>query len=439
MHIRPYRAPDEAHVVQLWLDCGLVVPHNHPVRDIQRKLRVNPEWFLVGEREDRIVASCMVGYEGHRGWINYLAVSPDLQGMGFGRAMVARAEALLRDAGCPKINLQVRSTNQRVIAFYQRLGYTVDDAVSLGKRLEPDPPYEAQENTVTGDAGPSECAPSVVSPPTRQDRVCAYYGAFDEWSRLDTAEGAFEFGRTLDLLKSHLAPDSRVLDLGGGPGRYAAELVRWGHRVVLADIAPTLLNEARKRFEACGVTAGIESIDEINATDLGRYEDASFDTVLALGPFYHLVSETERSNAAREIHRVLRPSGLAFVAFIPRQSGIAGLIQRAAANPAQVTPEVFRAAADTGVFRNATDTGFQEGYYAAPNESEGLLRDTGFEIADVVSLRSIAHGLGEELARLDGPLREVVERVAAGCCRQPEVIAAGGHALTVARKAVCPR
>ena len=80
----------------------------------------------------------MAGYEGHRGWINYLAVAPEHQGKGLGRAMMAEAERLLREAGCPKINLQVRSANAKVIEFYRRLGYTVDDVVSLGKRLEDD-------------------------------------------------------------------------------------------------------------------------------------------------------------------------------------------------------------------------------------------------------------------------------------------------------------
>ena len=76
MTIRAYRSADQEQVIQLWVDCGLVVAHNNPARDIQRKLAVDPEGFLVGELDGRVVASCMVGYEGHRGWINYLAVAP---------------------------------------------------------------------------------------------------------------------------------------------------------------------------------------------------------------------------------------------------------------------------------------------------------------------------------------------------------------------------
>lgn len=133
---------------------------------------------------------------------------------------------------------------------------------------------------------------------TSFNKVRDYYRLFDEGSRLDTSEGVIEFRRTLDVLKEHLAPRSRILDLGGGLGRYALELIQWGHRVVLADISPDLLESARRTFAASELQAGIESIDEVNAVDLSRYEDNSFDAVLALGPFYHLIVEDERERAA---------------------------------------------------------------------------------------------------------------------------------------------
>jgi ribosomal protein S18 acetylase RimI-like enzyme len=136
--IRPFRAADEPSVIALWRSCGLVRPWNDPHKDIARKLRVNPEWFLVAERGGRVVASMMIGYEGHRGWINYLAVEPARQRLGLGRELMAEAERILRAAGCPKISLQVRAANAGVRAFYERLGFATDDVVSLGKRLERD-------------------------------------------------------------------------------------------------------------------------------------------------------------------------------------------------------------------------------------------------------------------------------------------------------------
>jgi ribosomal protein S18 acetylase RimI-like enzyme len=138
MQIRPFEPGDETSVVQLWTDCGLVVPWNDPHRDIQRKLNVQPEMFLVACADGEIVATVMAGYDGHRGWINYLAVHPKHQRTGIGKRMMDEAEIRLRAAGCPKINLQVRSTNTNVIEFYKRIGFKVDDVVSLGKRLQPD-------------------------------------------------------------------------------------------------------------------------------------------------------------------------------------------------------------------------------------------------------------------------------------------------------------
>ena len=138
--IRAFQPADEEAVVALWRACGLVAPQNDPRQDIRRKLAVAPELFLVGAADGEVVATVMAGYEGHRGWINYLAVSPARRRGGWGREMMARAETLLRARGCPKINLQVRSANAAVLAFYRRIGFATDDVVSLGKRLAHDPP-----------------------------------------------------------------------------------------------------------------------------------------------------------------------------------------------------------------------------------------------------------------------------------------------------------
>lgn len=119
IEIRPYEPRDEIHVIRLWGECGLVVPCNSPVRDIRRKLDVQPEMFLVCSLSTKIIATVMAGYDGHRGWINYLAVHPDHSGAGIGKRMMEEAEILLRKAGCPKINLQVRRTNTDVIDFYK--------------------------------------------------------------------------------------------------------------------------------------------------------------------------------------------------------------------------------------------------------------------------------------------------------------------------------
>jgi ribosomal protein S18 acetylase RimI-like enzyme len=136
--IRCFHPEDRGEVIALWETCGLLRPWNDPDKDIDRKLAQQPEGFLVMEEAGRIVGSVMTGYDGHRGWANYLAVHPDVRRRGLGRALMTAAEEYLLDAGCPKLNVQVRGDNEATIAFYEAIGYAVDDVVGLGKRLEPD-------------------------------------------------------------------------------------------------------------------------------------------------------------------------------------------------------------------------------------------------------------------------------------------------------------
>jgi ribosomal protein S18 acetylase RimI-like enzyme len=135
MQIRTYQANDEQAVVALWEVCGLVRPWNDPYRDISRKLTEQPELFLVGIAGQTVVATAMVGFDGHRGWVYYLAVAPDYRNKAYGRALMQEAERLLVQRGCPKVNLLVRSSNVEVVDFYKKLGYVQDDVVSLGRRL----------------------------------------------------------------------------------------------------------------------------------------------------------------------------------------------------------------------------------------------------------------------------------------------------------------
>jgi ribosomal protein S18 acetylase RimI-like enzyme len=171
MEIRSFDVADTEAVVALWQECGLTRPWNDPRADIERKLTVQPELFLVGVEPDlaagavgargaqgasgarnaadvnaghasrageSVIASAMVGYDGHRGWVNYLAVSPAWQRRGYARALMLEAERLLMARGCPKLNLQVRSSNSEALEFYAALGYEPDHAVSFGKRLVAD-------------------------------------------------------------------------------------------------------------------------------------------------------------------------------------------------------------------------------------------------------------------------------------------------------------
>lgn len=138
MKIRPFEISDQTEVIELWKACQLVVPWNDPAKDIARKLKVDADLFLVGESEGKIIATVMGGYEGHRGWINYLAVSPQQQRKGYGKKIMQLVEQGIQQKGCPKINLMIRAKNTEAVAFYRSLGYDLETSVGLGKRLEPD-------------------------------------------------------------------------------------------------------------------------------------------------------------------------------------------------------------------------------------------------------------------------------------------------------------
>ena len=135
--IRPYEETDEAAVVDLWQEVFPDAPAwNDPLNDIRRKLTVQPELFFIAVKDQQLVGTAMAGYDGHRGWIYYVVVSPNHRRQGIGSALMGHAEEALREKGCPKLNLQVRASNHEVVKFYQQLGYEIEERVSMAKRLE---------------------------------------------------------------------------------------------------------------------------------------------------------------------------------------------------------------------------------------------------------------------------------------------------------------
>ncbi|CAN7235947.1 GNAT family acetyltransferase [Microbacterium sp. LjRoot45] len=135
LDIRAFELADTEPVISLWQETGLTRPWNNPHQDIARKLRVQPELFLVAVDGSEIVGSVMAGYDGHRGWLYYLASSPERRGEGIGRRLVERAEEFLIDLGCPKVQLMVRTENVEVHDFYSSLGFEPFEVWTTGKRL----------------------------------------------------------------------------------------------------------------------------------------------------------------------------------------------------------------------------------------------------------------------------------------------------------------
>ncbi|MDQ1137353.1 ribosomal protein S18 acetylase RimI-like enzyme [Microbacterium sp. SORGH_AS 1204] len=148
IEIRAFTPADEDPVVALWEEAGLTRPWNDPRADIRRKLTVQPELFLVAVDDGPVIGSVMAGYDGHRGWLYYLATAPSHRGRGVARALVAEAERLLAQMGCPKVQLMVRPDNTGVRGLYDGLGYEPFDTWATGKRL-----------IVDGPGGPSSSAP----------------------------------------------------------------------------------------------------------------------------------------------------------------------------------------------------------------------------------------------------------------------------------------
>ena len=136
--IRPFKEGDEEELVSLWNMCKLTVSWNNPYKDIARKLKAQAELFLVGYLENKLIASVMAGYDGHRGWINYFAVHPDFQAKGYGKQLMDNVENKLRELGCPKINLQIREGNDKVFSYYQKLCFVEEKRFNIGERIEYD-------------------------------------------------------------------------------------------------------------------------------------------------------------------------------------------------------------------------------------------------------------------------------------------------------------
>ena len=133
LEIRPFVIEDTDAVLEVWSLAGMTMPERNPRSDIQKKLRHSPESFFVGTLDGTVVATVMVGYDGHRGWIYSLAVKPDLQHRGIGTQMMEHAESWLRQQGCLRVKLQIDDARSGVTEFYRKLGYEVQQLVSMAK------------------------------------------------------------------------------------------------------------------------------------------------------------------------------------------------------------------------------------------------------------------------------------------------------------------
>ena len=265
------------------------------------------------------------------------------------------------------------------------------------------------------------------------DPVERYYDehAREEWKRLERHRT--ELAVTLRALGEYLpSPPAKVLDVGGGPGRYAVELARRGYRVVLLDLSRACLELVREKAHEAGVElAGYEHGD---ARDLTRFGDGSFDAVLLLGPLYHLLAEEERRRAIREAWRVLRPAGLLFAAFITRYAVVRWAAKE---SPEWILKNRGRLemVLASGVLRkHPGEPGFPSAYLARPAEIVPLMESEGFETLDLVACEGVISMIEERVNELSGELWEAWVELNYRLGKDPSVHGAAEHLLYVGRK-----
>jgi SAM-dependent methyltransferase len=268
--------------------------------------------------------------------------------------------------------------------------------------------------------------------------VRAYYAGFGEreWDRLEhMPDGRIEFAVTCDALARYLPPCVRVLDLGGGPGRYTIWLAQRGHRVTLADLSPEMLAIARQRIHEASVEGRVEAVIEADARDLGAWADGSFDAAVCLGPFYHLPEADDRNRAAAELRRVLVGDGVVFIALMPALA----FLRRSLALPDErrhlLEPGFNQRVLHDGVFVNDVPGRFTQGYGVKLEEVGPFFSRFGFEQVALLSAESLTVGLETVLPELlaDEALHQLVFELAIGHAGDPSILGLARHLLYVGR------
>jgi S-adenosylmethionine-dependent methyltransferase len=272
------------------------------------------------------------------------------------------------------------------------------------------------------------------------DAVRAYYAGLGEreWARLENpADGAVEFAVTCHTLDRYLPPQARVLDIGGGPGRYAIRLAQRGHRVVLADLSPELLSIARAKIDEAGVGTMVEDVVEADARDLSRWADDSFGAALSLGPFYHLPDLEDRRRAAAELARVLCPGGVTFVALMPRYAFLRRTLSLPDERHRLAQPHFVAHLLEDGVFVNDVPGRFTHGFGVRPEEVRPFFERHGFNMLTLLAAEGIMADIQEalfELAESDPAAYEAALEVTIRTASDPSILGMATHLLYVGRR-----
>ncbi len=272
-----------------------------------------------------------------------------------------------------------------------------------------------------------------------QRGVKRYYeiAAEREWERLVSPEqGALEFIVNKAWMSKYLpASDSRVLDIGGGPGRYSIWLAEQGYRGVLADLSPALLDVAREKIDEAGVE--LEAITEADAIDLSGFERQSFDAVLCMGPLYHLMAERDRRAAVDELLRVVKPGSMVFAAFLNRLQIMRVVVNEELPFFTPFTFDLVKRWESEGVFISPIPGIFTDTYASHPTEIVPFMESAGFETVDLISSQSIAADVQRHLntfAERQPELYPWVLEHVIDLANEPSTVGSGFHMMYIGRK-----
>jgi len=270
-------------------------------------------------------------------------------------------------------------------------------------------------------------------------RVRRFYqiSAQREWERLEhPTQGALEFAINKAWIQKFL-PESgaRILDIGGGPGRYSIWLAAQGYRVTLADLSPDLLAIAREKASEGGVE--LEDIVEVNAVDLSQFAEDSFDAILCLGPMYHLLEESDREAVAGEVFRVLKPVGHAFVAFLNHLSALRAVVNQDIPFFTPYTFDIVKRWHHDHVMDFPVAGIFSPAWVVHPRDVPPLMERHGFRTVELVSSQSVAGDVQGHLAlfaerqpELYGWVIDELVKLA----NDPTIIGSAWHLLYIGRK-----
>lgn len=274
-----------------------------------------------------------------------------------------------------------------------------------------------------------------------QRRVKRFYkiSSQREWERLVSPnQGELEFVVNKAWMSKYLPTSgSRVLDIGGGPGRYSIWLAEQGYRVVLADLSQELLDLAREKTKEAGVE--LEAIREANAIDLSGFEDESFDAVLCMGPLYHLLTEQGRRAATAEVLRVVKPSGVVFVAFLNRLHIMRVVVDEDIPFFTPYTFDLVKRWKDEGVFISPVPGIFTDSYSFHPRDVVPFMESAGFGTIELISSQGNAADVQRQLssfAERQPELHPWVLTNVIDLANEPSIIGSGVHMMYIGKKPV---